>query len=593
MSRHHNPNSQRALRAALTPIVNTGDAICPRCHTPIHPGQAWDAGHRLSLSLGMDTDHGSTDPATLIEMGDVQAEHRKCNRAAGARLGNKQRSRAPQAQNPTVTTATPVLSASTVTPAPVVSSYIHEEPVGMRPVVRSGLVLPRIETPRTKGVRSLGATVIREVNGSGVLGGFSLLPWQEYALKRAFELKDGRLRWRTVIITIGRQQGKSVLARSVCWWRIHQGERFGEPQLLLHTANLQNTAREVWRPAAMHALARHGKKAAKFGRGTEEIDLADQGHGRWLVQAATDSTGVGYSLSMGLIDEAWDVARKIADESMRPAMSEREQPQLWMVSTAGDGASDLLQTYRDLAIQDTRGEGDILLLEWSAPPEAAYDDQRTWRWASPHWSPRREEFLRSQLQAIPEGAFRTQYLNQWVKAVNAWIPATSWARCASSIVPEGVPDVVAVEESMDGVRYAAVAGWRSGGGVIIRSYITNSPSQLWRRVEQWEPRLLLLPGTLAGRYHGRRRVQVVTSSDNAKAMPGVARGIADGLVWHDPADLGLADDVGRAVAAQTDTMVRLSRSRSTGPIEACKAMVWAVGELQKPAPARPMVRAAG
>jgi len=440
-------------------------------------------------------------------------------------------------------------------------------------------------------VRSLGPEAIAWVNGSGILGTYRLLPWQEYALTRALETRQGRLRWRTVIITIGRQQGKSILARSVCWWRIHQGDRFGEQQLLLHTANQLMTGREVWRPAALHALGRYGKRAAKFGRGSEEIDLTPDGHGRWLVQAATDNTGVGYSLSMGLVDEAWNVARKIADESMRPAMSEREQPQLWLVSTAGDSSSDLLQAYRDLALQDTDGTGDILLLEWSAPPEAPYDDPLTWRWASPHWTARREDFLRSQMQSIPEGAYRTQYLNQWVQAVDAWVPPATWARGTSTHAVDGPPDAAAVEVSPDGDRFALVSGWRQDDRVVLRSKVTLSSSVLWRWVDELAPRLLLLPPPLAVHYTGRRPVTTVGTTESGRYMIGVGRAIAGGQVLHHPDDHALTDDVARTVAVHTETGLRLSIRKSPGPTEAARAMVWVVGELLKPGRVKPVVRA--
>lgn len=71
---------QRA-RAALAAYVASGLAICPRCRTPIRPDDEWDTGHVTDLALG-------GDPA-----GPVEAEHRRCNRSAGARLGNSIRAR--------------------------------------------------------------------------------------------------------------------------------------------------------------------------------------------------------------------------------------------------------------------------------------------------------------------------------------------------------------------------------------------------------------------------------------------------------------------------------------------------------------------
>lgn len=75
--------ADQAARAALAPLVASGRAICHRCQQPIRPDEPWDAGHLDDLALG-------GDPA-----GPVAPEHRgRCNRSAGARLGNQLR-RAP------------------------------------------------------------------------------------------------------------------------------------------------------------------------------------------------------------------------------------------------------------------------------------------------------------------------------------------------------------------------------------------------------------------------------------------------------------------------------------------------------------------
>jgi hypothetical protein len=75
----------------------------------------------------------------------------------------------------------------------------------------------------------------------------------------------------------------------------------------------------------------YGKAAAKFGKGSEEIDLTDWGHGRWLLQAADDNAGIGYSTTQANVDEAWNVGASVVDDGLGPGMIEREQPQtlLW------------------------------------------------------------------------------------------------------------------------------------------------------------------------------------------------------------------------------------------------------------------------
>ena len=106
---------------------------------------------------------------------------------------------------------------------------------------------------------------------------------------------------------------------------------------------------------------------------------------------------------------------------------------MWIVSTQGDSGSDLLEAYRrqgvrGIADPDT---ADVLLLEWSADPSADVTDRQAWRDASPHWSPRREKFIASQLEILPDGVFRTQLLNQRVDALGGWITRAQWEACSA------------------------------------------------------------------------------------------------------------------------------------------------------------------
>jgi hypothetical protein len=65
-------------RQRWAPYVNAGQVRCARCGQPIQPGTAWDLGH-------------STDRTTW-----TGPEHARCNRADGARRGNRMRGRVRQ-----------------------------------------------------------------------------------------------------------------------------------------------------------------------------------------------------------------------------------------------------------------------------------------------------------------------------------------------------------------------------------------------------------------------------------------------------------------------------------------------------------------
>jgi hypothetical protein len=454
-------------------------------------------------------------------------------------------------------------------------------------------VLPRLETPRRPRVKSLGPEAVSWLNGSGLLGRWQLLPHQEYIQHRRLEVgPDGRLQWETIQVTMARQQGKSVSLRCCAWWRIHQGGRFGEDQLVAQVANLARTAHEVWSPAAKYAQAVYGKRAAKWGKGAEEIDLTGHGHGRWAVQAADQNAGIGWSLTEAHIDEGWNVGRYVADDGLIPAMSEREQPQLYLWSTAGDAASDLMRHYRTVALQDQDGTGSVLLLEWSPPEELPWDHPNTWRWASPHWSDRRQQRLQARIDAnIGETKFSLQYLNRWVRTANGLIPATVWAESHDTAAPpDRRPDVMAVEVSPEGDRYAWVTCWREGDHVVVRSS-TSADLGRWRRaVAEADPRRVLYPPPVAIHEQPARRATTVGVTELNRHLLGVVRAVRAGQVRHHPADQVLTDDVLSMVAVTTESGLRLSQAKSTGPIDAARALIQAVGELLKPGTPKPKVR---
>jgi hypothetical protein len=66
-------SAHQKLRQAMSRIVMSGGAYCPHCRRLIIPGEPWDLDH---------TDDRS---------GYRGAAHRSCNRAAGARKGNRSR----------------------------------------------------------------------------------------------------------------------------------------------------------------------------------------------------------------------------------------------------------------------------------------------------------------------------------------------------------------------------------------------------------------------------------------------------------------------------------------------------------------------
>ena len=463
--------STAAYRNWVKQVLANSEPTCIRCGYPVdmtlprtHP-QGASADHEPPLAHTGDLTPG-LDGSGIA--------HLHCNRSHGGKLGSKRATEKRKAKTKTKT-QTGFLRESLPTPAaPHLlppkgaedAKYSHAEPR----MHEAGFVLPRLETrPPSVVLGSFGDEAAEWLDR---VFHMKLRGWQKYALDRALEYdQDRRLVWSAVIITVGRQSGKSFLSRAVCMWRLHHQELFGEPQTILHVANRRSTAMEVMRPAGLWATEIYGKKAVKWGNESAGIELPTGD--RWLVHAANESAGVGYSVSMVFVDEAWKVKREVVDDALSPTMAEREQPQIYLVSTAGDSQSDLMQAYRQRALDrlDDDEPGSVLLMEWSAPAEADPDLVTTWRWGSPEWNDKRENFLRQQWARIEESAWRREYLNQWVVRASHWLKDSWWNGTLdpdAQLPTDGVWSV-AVETDFDGMGHAvAIAAPDANGHIIIR-----------------------------------------------------------------------------------------------------------------------------
>jgi hypothetical protein len=319
----------------------------------------------------------------------------------------------------------------------------------------------------------------------------SLRWWQRLVLERALEVDaTGALLWQTVIVSAPRQTGKSYLERIALAWRMSQAARFDGPQDCLHVAHKLSAAQEVWRPAARWAVQDIHNRV-RWANGEQQIELADGS--RWMIQAATDGAGVSFSLAMVLVDEAWRVHRHVVDAALVPTMAEAEQPQLWLVSTAGTSASDLMLAYRAMAMaldKPTAGDS-VLLLEWSAPPDPDLDidDPVTWRNATPYWDARRQSRVQKARDEQPEVAFRQQWLNQWVPTMAAPLfEPSAWTRMLwLGALPTG-PLAFGVDVAKDR-SHAVIVALCNGVAEVVERQAGAAwvPTRLVELVARWQP----------------------------------------------------------------------------------------------------------
>lgn len=339
-----------------------------------------------------------------------------------------------------------------------------------------GSTEPRVYTPPLRPLTprtSLGFSVIAFARD--VLE-MQLLPWQEWLLVHMLELlPDGSLRFRTVVVLMARQNGKSTLSQVLALWFMYV---YGVA-LVIGSAQDLDVAEEIWQGAVdlveetpeLDALKGNvvrvnGKKALVLKSGE-----------RYKVKAANRRAGRGLSGDLVLMDElrehqTWDAWGAITKTTMARAMA-----LVLALSNAGDATSIVLRYLRTMAHQalgdpdglrdpstdDERPEDTDLLVdpdedtlglfEWSAPPGCSVQDRTGWRQANPALGYTiSERTIASAARTDPEWIFRTEVLCQWTEGtLEGPFPPNSWETCADpdSTRAADAPVALCVDVSWD------------------------------------------------------------------------------------------------------------------------------------------------
>ena len=259
--------------------------------------------------------------------------------------------------------------------------------------------------------------------------GITLMEWQRTVADVALEHEDGRLAYRDLIVTVPRQQGKTVLMLAIIVHRMLSapGQRvlFGAQSRLVARSRLI----DGWWP-----LIRRSSIASLFslsrGSGMEAFRC---GNGSILTLLSTEeSAGHGESLDLVVLDECW-AHTAATEQAVRPTLLTRPNGQLVMVSTAGNRKSvwwrDKIEVGRS-AVGDGLTSG-LAYFEWSAEDGADPADPATWRTCMPALGVTVEEAtIAADMASMPPTEFARAYLNRWPdEDYQGWqvIPQDMWA----------------------------------------------------------------------------------------------------------------------------------------------------------------------
>lgn len=297
---------------------------------------------------------------------------------------------------------------------------------GRKPKGLIGCPEPRLWTPPRRPLTTR-TTRGHEVIAFAKLIGEPLLPWQEWVVIHALELNpDGTYRFRTLLIIVARQNGKSHLLRILTLWRMYMdGAR-----RILGVAQDVALARDQWKMCqdTIHACP---DLEAEWGsvRNVNGDEMFWAGTGRYAIKAANGRAGRGGSNDMVVIDEL----REQHDDKGWAAVSKttmaRRNGQVWAMSNAGSDASIVLNDLRDKAL--TGNDPSLAIFEYSAVDGCELGDTEGWKQANPGLGHIiTEGAIRSAMGTDRPPTFRTEVLCQRVQQLDQAIDADRWDACA-------------------------------------------------------------------------------------------------------------------------------------------------------------------
>lgn len=285
---------------------------------------------------------------------------------------------------------------------------------------------------------------------------WELIPYQKWLYIHALERDETGLefRFRTLVILIARQNGKTQWLKGLGLWKMYLD---GAEQVLITAQNLalaEKTLAEAIADVKANRLLRreyrrHSTTNGKFdlvlksinecrrAQGLEPLDTPGAENPReWRTTPATAQGGRSLSVDLAMLDElrlhrSWD-----AWNAITPTTKSRPRSLNVGASNAGDASSVVLRSLRDRAIAkiDAGATADtqVFLADWSIPDGVDFTDPQYWPIANPGMGYLPGHTLRDMLGVLEEmqdnlAGFQTEYCCMWVSTLTPGIlPAPDW-----------------------------------------------------------------------------------------------------------------------------------------------------------------------
>lgn len=428
---------------------------------------------------------------------------------------------------------------------------------------------------------------------------FELDPWQADLIRRILEIypeghaRAGQLRFRQVVISMGRQNGKSVLGAIIGLYGLLRAPG----QLVIGIASSAEQARILY-DRTMLVIRSNRSLADRFDRLTDTRGIRAKDGGKYEIKAAKSSALQGLPISVGLVDELHLVQSSLWSDLVN-GTGGRDNGIVIGITTAGDDSSTLLKDLYDVGAKSVAGDpvaerfGFYL---WEAPEaQVPADDETLLEYlmaANPALASGRldAENIISDVRSMPDVDVVRYRLNRFVAGQSTFISPSMWQACARGVqekFPRDARPVIAIDRTPDWGFATIVAAVKDEAGITHTEVIASMAkptleqlTQICLQLSKYSPQAYIVDGYPMrdfGLELKRRGLPVILASqpDVINASSLVYSKIAQKRIRHANDPL-LSVQFPRTVRKNIGESFRISRKDSSVEIDAVMATVLAI-----------------
>lgn len=311
---------------------------------------------------------------------------------------------------------------------------------------------------------------------------FDLDLWQQFINWCIFGWKnaDGTRRFRYAYIEVPRKNGKtSYAAGNGLYMFIGDGEAAPE----IYTCATKLPQAKICFTDAKEMANRSPALRSRIGLYTHNMHIAANA-GKFEPLSSDSDKQDGVNPSCGIIDEYHAHKNDGMLKVLKSGMGAREQPLIFIITTAGFNKQSPCKKYRDIVEKILRGvltQDDLFGMIFTPDKNDDWKDPITWRKANPSWNSidTLPKFLEKEYQDAVNNPsmqvnFKTKNLNMWVDSEDVWIEDEKWMACAHQHM--------SLQEAMEKLK-----GRTCYGGLDLASVEDLSSLDLFFPAENGEP----------------------------------------------------------------------------------------------------------